>query len=307
MLQWAPEHPFRHHWAARPRHTHTYSNSGHLSSVLFLPTQTWNIFCWYYSPLNSNTQSAFLRACFDIFFPWELVFWMWLLWNTEYVSICKKVAMGLLASAIFFFPPSCSPRGILVSTEKILLRVAVCPKALWWVMVSWAWSPLPGIWKLQEKSGIGHARQVYVGCRIPANWFSCWFFGPLAAAQGHRPEMMPEGNSWEVTWWVLQEWKSLRVWDDMVTNVVCRPVLDGEERAPTQRHHWVPGDRSSGGLETEGTYNCLLQLAAELTIVSSGRWKSTEHFTALLLRLADSGCLGSDWREVQLWMKIWCA
>lgn len=134
------------------------------------------------------------------FFSWELLFWMWLLWNTEYVSMCKKKAInGTVSVCYFFFPPSCSPHGIAVSTE-ILLRVAVHPKALWWVMASWAWSPLPGIWKLQEKTRTSHARQVCVGCRISANWFACRFWGQLAAAGGHRPEIMPEGNSLAVTW-----------------------------------------------------------------------------------------------------------
>lgn len=173
---------------------------------------------------------------------------MWLLWNTEYVSIRKKEAInGTVIICYFFFPPSCSPPGIVVSTE-LLLRVAVHPKALWWVMVSWAYYPLAGTWKPQEKTGTGHAWQVYVGYRISANWFACWFLSQLGAAQGHRPEM-PEGNSWEVTWWVLQEWKSLRVWDGTVKNFVCRPVLDREETAPMRRHHSVPDDRSSDGLQ----------------------------------------------------------
>lgn len=141
--------------------------------------------------------------------------------------------------------------------------------------------PLPGTWKLQEKTGTDHAWHVDVGYSISTRWFACWFFGPACCS----PRPQARNDAWG---------KQLR--SDLVSSPgvkkseglgwpgkeFCVQVSPGQRRDSS--HAETPLSSSWQvkwwTSETERTCGCLLQLSAELTMVSNGCWKSSKHFTA---------------------------
>lgn len=225
-------------------------------------------------PAQQQHRQCIHQNTFWLFFSRKLVFWMWLLWNTEYVSICKKEGInGTVSICCLFFPPGCSPHGIVVSTE-VLLRVAVHPKALWGVMVTWNLKAAGEDWDgpcLTDLCWIQTISKLICLLICGATWCS-------PRPQARNDDWGKQLRSHLVSSPGVKKSQVLG-WHGKEFCVQTRPEQRRDSsHAETLVSSWWQVKWWTS--ETERMCSCLLQLPIELTMVPNGCWKSNEHFTS---------------------------